>query len=88
MSKLTNKTAFVTGASKGLGAAIAKELAGAGATVIVNYSSGKAGADKVVADIVAAGGKAESIQGDFRSRRRSPRSMEKSRNLTIRSTFW
>lgn len=65
MSKLTNKTAFVTGASKGLGAAIAKELAGAGATVIVNYSSSKAGADKVVADIVAAGGKAEAIQGDF-----------------------
>ena len=43
MSKLTNKTAFVTGSSKGLGAAIAKELAGAGATVIVNYASSKAG---------------------------------------------
>jgi 3-oxoacyl-[acyl-carrier protein] reductase len=65
MSKLTNKTAFVTGASKGLSATIAKELAAAGATVIVNDSSSKASADKVVADIVAAGGKAEAIQGDF-----------------------
>jgi 3-oxoacyl-[acyl-carrier protein] reductase len=65
MSNLNNKTAFVTGSSKGIGAAIAKELATAGGTVILNYSSNKADADMVVAAIRAAGGKAEAIQGDF-----------------------
>ena len=63
MSKLADKTAFVTGASKGLGAAIAKELAASGATVIVNYSSSKASADKVVTNIVAARGKSRSHPG-------------------------
>ena len=64
-SILANKIALVTGASKGIGASIAMHLAGAGATVIVNYASSKAGADKVVADIVAAGGEATAIHGDF-----------------------
>src|SRR5437868_711276 len=64
MSKLKNKVAVVTGASKGIGAGIAKALAAEGASVVVNYASSKAGADKVVADITAAGGKAVAAGGD------------------------
>ena len=61
---LSGKIALVTGASKGIGASIAKHLAAAGASVVVNYASSKPGADKVVAEITAAGGKAVAIQGD------------------------
>jgi 3-oxoacyl-[acyl-carrier protein] reductase len=64
MSKLTGKVAVVTGASKGIGAAIAKALAGEGASVVVNYASSKDGADAVVAEITDNGGKAIAIQGD------------------------
>jgi 3-oxoacyl-[acyl-carrier protein] reductase len=64
MSKLSEKVAIVTGASKGIGAGIAKGLAAAGAKVVVNYSSSREGADRVVADITANGGTATAIQGD------------------------
>ena len=64
IKKLAGKVAVVTGASKGIGASIAKHLAAEGASVVVNYASSKTGADKVVADITAAGGKAVAVQGD------------------------
>lgn len=63
MSELNNKVAVVTGASKGIGAGIAKKLAAQGASVVVNYSSSKDGADKVVDEIRNAGGKAVSVDG-------------------------
>jgi 3-oxoacyl-[acyl-carrier protein] reductase len=64
MSNLKGKVAVVTGASKGIGAAIAKGLAAAGAAVVVNYSSSRDDADRVVADIKAKGGTAVAVKGD------------------------
>jgi len=64
MNRLSNKVAVVTGASKGIGAGIAKGLAAEGASVVVNYASSKEGADRVVAEIVRKGGKAVAVQGD------------------------
>jgi 3-oxoacyl-[acyl-carrier protein] reductase len=64
MSKLNNKVAVVTGGSKGIGAGIATALAGAGAAVVVNYASSRAGADAVVAQIARQGGRAIAVRGD------------------------
>jgi 3-oxoacyl-[acyl-carrier protein] reductase len=64
MSELTGKVAVVTGASKGIGAGIAKGLAAAGAAVVVNYASSKEGAERVVAEITGKGGKAIAVHGN------------------------
>ena len=87
MTNLQGKVALVTGASKGIGAAIARELAARGAAVAVNYSGSKAGADKVVAEIKAAGGKAVAFQADLSnpdsvSNSRVPPSTASNRNST------
>jgi len=64
MKTLESKVAIVTGASKGIGASIARHVAAAGAAVVVNYASSKAGAERVVADITREGGRAIAVQAD------------------------
>jgi 3-oxoacyl-[acyl-carrier protein] reductase len=65
MGELQGKVAVVTGASKGIGAAIAKQMAAAGAAVVVNYATSREGADRVVAEITEKGGRAVAVQGDM-----------------------
>src|SRR5260370_36017281 len=64
MSELTGKVAIVTGASKAIGAAIAKGLGAVGASVVVNYASSREGADRVVAEIAGKGSKARAVEAD------------------------
>ena len=82
MNKLTGKIALVTGASKGIGAGIAKAFAAEGAAVIVNYATSKAGAEKIVAEITANGGKAIAVKGDV-SKQEDIRQMMKAVNNTF-----
>jgi 3-oxoacyl-[acyl-carrier protein] reductase len=76
MSKLTGKVALVTGASKGIGAGIAKALAAEGAAVVVNYANSEESANAVVRTITDAGGKATAVQGDVTKRSDSRRIVE------------
>ena len=84
--KLTGQVAVVTGASKGIGTGIAKALAAEGASVVVNYSSSKEGADRVVQEITAKGGKAIAVQGDVSKQATSRDSSPKPRKPTGNST--
>jgi 3-oxoacyl-[acyl-carrier protein] reductase len=78
--KLANKVAIVTGASKGIGAGIAKQLGAAGANVVVNYASSKTDADKVVKEITGNGGTAIAVQGDVSKSKDVTRLFEETKN--------
>jgi 3-oxoacyl-[acyl-carrier protein] reductase len=81
MSKLKNKVAIVTGASKGIGASIAKYFAAEGAKVVVNYAASKEGADKVVKAITDNGGTAISVQSDVSKEADVIRLFEETKNV-------
>ena len=85
-SKLADKVAIVTGASKGIGASIAKHLADEGAAVVVNYSSSKEGADRVVAEITANGGKAIAVQANVAGKEAVVRLFAETRKPSVSST--
>ena len=87
MSKLTGKVAIVTGASRGIGAAIAKKLAREGAKVIVNFASSQGAAEDVVAAIEAAGGEASTFKADMGKPAEIPPLFEPQSLATAASTF-
>ena len=86
--KLSGKVAVVTGASKGIGAGIAKHLATEGAAVVVNYASSKDGADKVVDEISKRGGKAIAVQGNVAKKKDIERLFAEGKSHSARSTSW
>src|SRR6476660_8098440 len=88
MNRLSGKTAVVTGAAKGIGAGIAKGLAAEGAAVVVNYASSKDGADRVVADIKAKGGKAIAVQGDVAKAADVEKIFAETKRAFAGWTFW
>src|SRR6202011_3702667 len=77
--RLTGKVAVVTGASKGIGASVAKHLAAEGASVVINYASSKEGAEQVVGDITATRGKAIAVQANVASKAEIERLLAKSK---------
>lgn len=81
MTTLTNKVAIVTGASKGIGAGIAKQFAKAGASVVINYSTSKDAAHALVDEITSSGGKAAAIQADFSKTADIKRLFEETRRI-------
>jgi 3-oxoacyl-[acyl-carrier protein] reductase len=83
---LTGKVAIVTGASKGIGAGIAKGLAAAGASVVVNDSTSKEGADRVVSGIAGKGGRAVAVQGDLSKAADVKRLFEETKKAFVRNT--
>src|SRR4026208_2255491 len=82
--KLAGKVAVVTGASKGIGASIAKHLAVEGASVVVNYASSKEGADQVVNEITGEGGKAVAVQGDVSKQKDIERLFAEAKKALVR----
>ncbi|HEY6675944.1 MAG TPA: SDR family NAD(P)-dependent oxidoreductase [Terrimicrobium sp.] len=86
-NKLAGKVAVVTGASKGIGASIAKHLAEAGASVVVNYASSKAGADRVVEEITSKGGRAVAVQANVAKKPEIERLFAETKRAFVRLTF-
>ena len=88
MKKLEGKVAVVTGTSKGIGAAIAKHLAAEGAAVVVNYSSSKEGADRVVDEIAKKGGKAVAVQANVAKQADIDRLFAETKKALENWIFW
>ena len=86
--KLAGKVAVVTGASKGIGASIAKALGAEGAAVVVNYSSSKADGERVAKEIVALGGKAVAVQANMSKPEEIERLFAKSKRRSAAWTSW